>query len=110
MGINPRGFSQVCVANDQISSIACILDWQGNMGAAGFEPALDRFSYHYSFRYAVVWTMPLPFTCAVRQEPSSLYTFLGDEASLGVAISGFTEFDSIHARHFCRDALYLKVC
>lgn len=32
------------------------------MGAVGLEPTLDRFSYHYSFRYAVVWTMPLPFT------------------------------------------------
>ena len=78
------------------------------MGAAGFEPALDRFSYHYSFRYAVVWTMPLPFTYAVRQEPSSLYTFLANEASLGVAISGFTEFDSIHTRYFYRDALISK--
>jgi hypothetical protein len=44
------------------------------------------FSYHYSFhccmpRHAfVVWTLPLPSRtprARIRQEPSSLYTFLG---------------------------------
>ena len=47
-----------------------------------FRPA--DFTYHYSFRYCagfrpaafVVWTIPLPYALrALRQEPSSLYTF-----------------------------------